>query len=104
MSDRKKKTAKRESLPACAVLLAGGRGTRFWPRSRMRTPKQLLNIVGERTMLHETLARLSPLFAPGHAWVVTNAEQASAVRRELREVPASHVLAEPAGRNTAAAI
>jgi mannose-1-phosphate guanylyltransferase len=99
-----KKTAKRESLPACAVLLAGGRGTRFWPRSRMRTPKQLLNIVGERTMLRETLARLSPLFAPGHAWVVTNAEQASAVRRELREVPAAHVLAEPAGRNTAAAI
>jgi mannose-1-phosphate guanylyltransferase len=99
-----KKSAPRQSLPACAVLLAGGRGTRFWPRSRMRTPKQLLNIVGSQTMLRETLARLSPLFAPRNAWVVTNAEQAPAVKRELRAVPASHILAEPAGRNTAAAI
>jgi mannose-1-phosphate guanylyltransferase len=99
-----KKSAKGRSLPACAVLLAGGRGTRFWPRSRKRTPKQLLNIVGTRTMLRETMARLSPLFQARHAWVVTNTEQSSAVKRELRELPSSHVLAEPAGRNTAAAV
>jgi len=104
MKKPRKKSAKRQSLPACAVLLAGGRGTRFWPRSRKRTPKQLLNIVGTRTMLRETMARLSPLFQSRRAWVVTNTEQSAAVKRELRELPSSHVLAEPAGRNTAAAI
>ncbi len=98
------KSAKHESLPSCAVLLAGGRGTRFWPRSRMRTPKQLLNIVGSQTMLRETMARLSPLLQPRNIWIVTNAQQASAAKREMRGVPESHVLAEPAGRNTAAAI
>src|SRR5208282_3625499 len=92
------------SLPACAVLLAGGRGTRFWPRSRTRTPKQLLNIVGRETMLAATAARLRPLISPRHIWAVTNIEQAAAVHRELPGVPASHVLAEPVGRNTAAAI
>jgi mannose-1-phosphate guanylyltransferase len=88
----------------CAVLLAGGRGTRFWPRSRMRTPKQLLNIVGGETMLRETVARLATLIRPGNMWAVTNVEQVAGVRQELRGVPASQVLAEPVGRNTAAAI
>jgi mannose-1-phosphate guanylyltransferase len=70
----------------------------------MRTPKQLLNITGGETMLRETVARLLPVFAERNCWVVTNSEQASAVRRELPRVPASHILAEPVGRNTAAAI
>jgi mannose-1-phosphate guanylyltransferase len=91
-------------LPACAVLLAGGRGTRFWPRSRTRTPKQILNIVGTRTMLGETVARLAPLIPARNIWAVTNTEQAVAVRRELNKVPAAQILAEPVGRNTAAAI
>jgi mannose-1-phosphate guanylyltransferase len=104
MSQRTKNDANSERLPACAILLAGGRGTRFWPRSRMRTPKQLLNIAGRDTMLRETAARLQPLFPSRHLWVVTNVEQASAVRRNLPDVPAAHILAEPAGRNTAAAI
>jgi mannose-1-phosphate guanylyltransferase len=94
----------RKSLPVCAVLLAGGRGTRFWPRSRMRTPKQLLNITGRETMLRETMDRLAPLLPLRNIWAVTNVEQAAAVRRELRGVPAVHILAEPTGRNTAAAI
>lgn len=93
-----------KKLPVCAVLLAGGRGTRFWPRSRTRTPKQLLNITGGETMLRETVARLLPVFSERNCWVVTNAEQSSAVRRELPRVPANHILAEPVGRNTAAAI
>ncbi len=99
-----KNTRTHESLPACAVLLAGGRGTRFWPRSRMRTPKQLLNIVGRETMLRQTMARLESLIPLRNIWAVTNIEQAASVRRELRGVPSSHVLAEPVGRNTAAAI
>jgi mannose-1-phosphate guanylyltransferase len=99
-----KRPKRGETLPVCGVLLAGGRGTRFWPRSRLRTPKQLLNITGNDTMLRETAARLNPLVAPRNLWVVTNAEQAAAVRSQLRGVPASHVLSEPVGRNTAAAI
>jgi len=98
------KPSKQDALPACAVLLAGGRGTRFWPRSRTRTPKQLLNIVGSETMVRQTLARLSPLLSARSAWIVTNKEQGPAVRRELLEMPPSHILAEPVGVNTAAAI
>ena len=93
-----------DSLAAHAVILAGGRGTRFWPRSRTRTPKQLLNIIGKDTMLEQTAARLSPLFPPARQWVVTNSEQAADVRKQMPQVPAAHILAEPVGRNTAAAI
>jgi len=96
--------SKLDSLPACAVLLAGGRGTRFWPRSRVRTPKQLLDIAGPSSMLAATAARLAPLISPRDIWAVTNVEQAAAVRRELSGVPASRILTEPVGRNTAAAI
>jgi mannose-1-phosphate guanylyltransferase len=70
----------------------------------MRTPKQLLNIAGNKTMLRETVARLEPIVPPRNFWAVTNAEQSAGVRRELRGVPATQILAEPVGRNTAAAI
>jgi len=99
-----KKASKSEALAVCAVMLAGGRGTRFWPRSRMRTPKQLLNITGSATMLRETVKRLEPLVPLRNMWVVTNVEQAAAVRQEMRGSPSSQVLTEPVGRNTAAAI
>src|SRR5271170_171076 len=89
---------------AHAVILAGGRGTRFWPRSRMRTPKQLLNIVGRQTMLEQTVGRLTPIFPTSNLWVVTNDEQSAAVRKQLPRLVPGHVLAEPIGRNTAAAI
>jgi mannose-1-phosphate guanylyltransferase len=104
VSRAQKTAAARVSIPTCAVLLAGGRGTRFWPRSRMRTPKQLLNIAGNETMLRETVARLEPIVPLRNFWVVTNAEQSAAARGELRGVPSSQILAEPLGRNTAAAI
>ena len=94
----------RGKLPAHAVILAGGRGTRFWPRSRMSTPKQLLNIVGDSTMLEQTYERLAPLFGDARMWVVSNREQAAAVRKNLPQVSARNIIAEPAGRNTAAAI
>src|SRR6267142_3657968 len=87
-----------------AVILAGGRGTRFWPRSRTRTPKQLLNIVGKNTMLQQTVARLRPLVQADRIWTVTNEEQASPLNRQLQVAARKHVLAEPIGRNTAAAI
>lgn len=92
------------NLAAHAVILAGGRGTRFWPRSRTRTPKQLLNIFGGETMLEQTVRRVAPVFSPERLWVVTQAEQAGAVRRQLPRLPQAHLLVEPEGRNTAAAI
>ncbi|HXM94930.1 MAG TPA: sugar phosphate nucleotidyltransferase [Candidatus Dormibacteraeota bacterium] len=93
-----------EKLPTHAVILAGGRGTRFWPRSRTRTPKQLLNIIGTDTMLEQTVARLQPLIPADHIWTVTNHEQADAVRKQLPVAARKRVLTEPAGRNTTAAI
>jgi mannose-1-phosphate guanylyltransferase len=93
-----------QKITTCAVLLAGGRGTRFWPRSRARTPKQLLDIVSSKSMLRETANRLAPLFAENRLWVVTNDQQAAGVQRELPRVPRKQLLAEPVGRNTAAAI
>jgi mannose-1-phosphate guanylyltransferase len=93
-----------EKLQTHAVILAGGRGTRFWPRSRLRTPKQLLNIVGKDTMLEQTVARLRPLMPPDHIWTVTNAEQTAAVKKQVPAPARKRVLTEPVGRNTAAAI
>lgn len=93
-----------EKLTAHAVILAGGRGTRFWPRSRTRTPKQLLNIIGDNSMLQQTVARLLPLIPAQRIWTVTNREQAAAVKKHLPAAARNHVLAEPLGRNTAAAI
>ena len=94
----------KEKLSVHAVILAGGRGTRFWPRSRTRTPKQLLNIVGKDTMLQQTVARLRPLVRADRIWTVTNAEQAVAVRKQVPAAARKRVLTEPMGRNTAAAI
>jgi mannose-1-phosphate guanylyltransferase len=93
-----------KELTTHAVILAGGRGTRFWPRSRTRTPKQLLNIVGKETMLQQTVARLLPLIPAERIWTVTNAAHAAAVRKQLPAAARKLVLSEPIGRNTAAAI
>ncbi len=103
--ERPRDTAKRfwsvARAPRYAVVMAGGSGTRFWPRSRTRTPKQLLPILGPRSMLVETVARLTPLISRARILVVTARTQAAAVRREL---PGIDLLIEPRGRNTAPAI
>ena len=93
-----------EKLSVHAVILAGGRGTRFWPRSRTKTPKQLLNIVGKNTMLQQTVERLQSVVPPDRTWTVTNAEQTRAVVRQVPRAARKRVLTEPVGRNTAAAI
>src|SRR5436309_7564260 len=93
-----------EKLTIHAVILAGGRGTRFWPRSRTRTPKQLLNIIGKDTMLQQTAARLKPLISSERIWTVTNAELASAVRKQIPTAARKIVLTEPMVLNTAVVI
>ncbi len=87
-----------------ALILAGGSGTRFWPLSRQRRPKQLLALEGERTLLRDTLERLQPLVGPESVWVCTTEALAEGVRRDLPEVPPEQILPEPEGRNTAPAI
>jgi mannose-1-phosphate guanylyltransferase len=87
-----------------ALILAGGSGTRFWPLSRKTRPKQLLSLEGGQSLLQETVERLRPLAAPSAVWICTTEALAAEVRRQLPEVPAAQVLAEPAGRNTAPAI
>lgn len=87
-----------------ALILAGGSGTRFWPLSRRRRPKQLLALDGETSLLRATVDRLAPLVAAEAVWVCTTAALADAVRAELPDVPAEQVLVEPCGRNTAPAI
>jgi len=86
------------------LILAGGRGTRFWPRSRKRSSKQVLNVVGERSLIQSTVDRLTPLIAPERLWVLTNDHLRDTIIKQLPEVPARQILAEPMQRNTAPAI
>jgi len=87
-----------------AVVMAGGSGTRFWPASRRARPKQFLPVWGGRPMITETCARLAGLVAPEDVLVVTAESQVALVRAALPELPPENVLAEPAARNTAAAV
>ncbi len=84
-----------------AVIMAGGSGTRFWPQSRQRMPKQLLRLAGDRTMIQQTLDRCRNWVDCSRAWVVTNEVQAVATAEQLPELPAGNILIEPAARNTA---
>lgn len=86
------------------VILAGGRGTRFWPLSRKRRAKQLLALDGTQTMIQQTVARLLPLAPARRFWVITNDDLRPAIMRQLRKLPPQQIVAEPAGRNTAPAI
>lgn len=86
-----------------AVIMAGGRGERFWPQSRQATPKHLLPIVGDKPLLAQTIERLQPLIPVENIIVITNREQVSAVRAVSSALPAANIVAEPVGRDTAAA-
>ncbi|KIX15008.1 mannose-1-phosphate guanylyltransferase [Dethiosulfatarculus sandiegensis] len=86
-----------------SVIMAGGSGTRFWPASRKDRPKQLLALTGERSLLQQTVDRMAPLTPCEQVLVVTGANHSDQVRDQLSLVPKSQVLAEPMGRNTAAA-
>lgn len=87
-----------------ALILAGGRGTRFWPRSRKRTAKQVLSFFGERTLIQQTADRLKPVVPPERIWVITNDYLRDMIIAQLPEVPKAQIIAEPVQRNTAPAI
>jgi mannose-1-phosphate guanylyltransferase len=87
-----------------AVIMAGGRGTRFWPRSRKRRPKQLLNIIGEKTILEQTVDRIRPFCGWDRILIVTEGEQALLIRELFPELPVEQLLVEPLGKNTAPCI
>jgi mannose-1-phosphate guanylyltransferase len=86
------------------VILAGGRGTRFWPLSRKRRAKQLLALDGKQTMIQQTVTRLAPMAAPSRFWIITNDHLRSAIQRQLPKLSSKQIVAEPAARNTAPAI
>ena len=86
------------------VILAGGRGTRFWPLSRKRLAKQLLPLNTDKPMIQETVDRLLPIADPSQFWVITNGDLQNSIVRQLRKVPSKQIIAEPLGRNTAPAI
>ena len=87
-----------------AMIMAGGGGTRFWPRSRQKRPKQFLTLVGDRTLLQQAFDRVEGPAPAERTWVITAAAHCEEVARQLAEVPAAHIVGEPCGRDTAACI
>lgn len=87
-----------------AVIMAGGSGTRFWPLSRQKLPKQFLNVFGERSLLQLAYERIVELVGERGVYVVTNEKQVAKTREQLPDLPAEHVIGEPVGRDTAACI
>ncbi|MGD8306574.1 MAG: mannose-1-phosphate guanylyltransferase [Ignavibacteria bacterium] len=87
-----------------AVIMAGGVGSRFWPRSKKKTPKQLLKIFGDRTMIQQTVDRLEGLVKSENIYIITNKIQKAGILTQLSQIPVENIIEEPFGRNTAACI
>lgn len=86
------------------LIMAGGSGTRFWPKSRQRRPKQLLKIYGDETMIQQTVHRLTPAVPPERIFIVSTQTQIEEIQRQLPEIPPQNLLVEPVGKNTAPCI
>jgi mannose-1-phosphate guanylyltransferase len=86
------------------LILAGGRGTRFWPRSRRSRSKQVLKFFGDRSLIQQTVDRLRPVLPPERLWILTSPQLRAEIVKQLPEIPKRQILAEPAQRNTAPAI
>lgn len=87
-----------------AVIMAGGKGARFWPRSRESKPKHLLDIVSDKTIIRETVDRISPMIPPQNILIVTGESHAQELIRQLPEIPEENIIIEPVGKNTAPCI
>src|SRR5436305_4034525 len=96
--------AKPNSADRFVILMAGGKGERFWPVSREKTPKQLLSLLGGRSFLQQAVDRVLPLVPMKNILVITNETQAPEVRKQLPKLPRENVIAEPIGRDTTAAV
>jgi mannose-1-phosphate guanylyltransferase len=90
-----------KSKPVYVAIMAGGGGTRFWPWSREKRPKQILPIISKRSMIWETVDRLRPFIAPEKIFIVTSRPQAEDLRRQVPQIPRRNLLLEPVGKNTA---
>ena len=97
-------TSKTNIKDRFVVIMAGGRGERFWPISREKTPKQLIKLLGKTSFLQEAVARVLPLVPLKNIFIITNAAQAAEVRKQLPKLPKDNVVAEPVGRDTCAAV
>jgi mannose-1-phosphate guanylyltransferase len=86
------------------IIMAGGRGERFWPVSREKTPKQLIRLLGERSFLQQAVDRVLPVVPAANVLIITNSAQVAEVRRQLPELPKDNIVAEPVGRDTCAAV
>ena len=86
------------------IIMAGGRGERFWPVSREKMPKQLLTLLGKKSFLQEAVDRVLPLVPVKNIFVITNEAQVPEVRKQLPKIPKANLIAEPVGRDTCAAV
>src|SRR5262249_11782081 len=86
------------------IIMAGGRGERFWPVSREKTPKQLITLLGNKSFLQAAVDRVLPLVPLKNVFVITNALQAPQVARQLPRLPKQNIIGEPVGRDTCAAV
>ena len=86
------------------MIMAGGKGTRFWPRSRAKHAKQFLSIIGDKPLIQYTLDRITPLTTPKQRWILGNHEQEEHLNQLTDSVPKENILKEPFGKNTAACI
>jgi mannose-1-phosphate guanylyltransferase len=96
--------AKANTNDRFVIIMAGGRGERFWPVSREKTPKQLVTLLGKRSLLQQAVDRVLPLVPMKNIYIITNAVQAPEVRKQLPKLPKGNVIAEPMGRDTCAAV
>ena len=102
---KKTRPAPLSSRPSSfAIIMAGGKGERFWPASTSKRPKQLLSLVGEKTLLAQAVERLSGLITPQNIFVITNRDLVKEARKAAPMLPAQQIIGEPIGRDTAAAI
>src|SRR3954468_6034915 len=86
------------------IIMAGGKGERFWPVSREKTPKQLITLLGKRSFLQQAVDRVLPVVPMENIFIITNEVQAPEVRKQLPKLPKENVVAEPVGRDTCAAV
>src|SRR6188508_868234 len=103
----KKSKSSKPTTPAAdrfVIIMAGGRGERFWPVSREKTPKQLIRLLGKESFLQQAVNRVLPVVPAKNVMVITNEAQGPEVQKQLPKLPKENIVAEPVGRDTCAAV